>query len=164
LEKIILYVDDAAYARDFLAKASAEHIGGGEGARHWVLVTCAPRMTHRISKWVSHSARENWRGKWFAKTCDQVVPLLSRPGDVVTPLLAQGPLAELTLRLKREHGVIARVVDARRPKIGVDMEPVAPAATPAQPAKPADPKSGWSFPGVAMGLGALLVMANTLAD
>ncbi|UST54413.1 hypothetical protein NF681_04160 [Comamonadaceae bacterium OTU4NAUVB1] len=159
MEKIILYVDDAAYAREFLARATADQVGG-DGARHWMLVACAPRMTHRISKWVSHSARENWRGKWFAKTQEQVVPLLSRPGDAVTPLLAQGPLADLTLRLKREHGAGVRVVDARRPKIGVDLEPVAAIA----PAAPADGKPGWSFPGVAMGLGALLVLANGFAE
>ena len=120
MEKIILYVDDAAYAREFLARATADQVGG-DGARHWMLVACAPRMTHRISKWVSHSARENWRGNWFAETQDQVVPLLSRPGDAVTPMLAQGPLADLTLRLKRDHGAGVRVVDARRPKIGVEL-------------------------------------------
>ena len=57
MEKIILYVDDAAYAREFLAKMAAE--ANGRAPRHWVLVACAPRMTRRISKWVSHSAREN---------------------------------------------------------------------------------------------------------
>jgi len=154
VEKIILYVDDAAYARDFLAHATTEQVGAG--ARHWVLVACAPRMTHRISKWVSHSARENWRGKWFSKTQEQILPLLRRPGDAVTPVLAQGPLADLTQRLKLEHGA-ARVVDARRPKIGVDLEPVAPGQKPAH-------NSGWALPGAAMGLGALLVLANELAE
>jgi len=162
LEKIILYVDDAAYAREFLARATADQVGG-DGARHWMLVACAPRMTHRISKWVSHSARENWRGKWFAKTQDQVVPLLSRPGDAVTPLLAQGPLAELTLRLRRDHGAGVRIVDARRPKIGVELEPVAP-AVPSTPGAAPEGKAGWSFPGVAMGLGALFVLANGLVE
>ena len=76
MEKIILYVDDAAYAREFLAKVAAADAGSG-GPRQWVLVACAPRMTHRISKWVSHSARENWRAKWFAKVQDQVLPLLA---------------------------------------------------------------------------------------
>ena len=33
-------------------------------------------MTHRISKWVSHSARENWRAKWSAKVQEQVLPVL----------------------------------------------------------------------------------------
>jgi hypothetical protein len=155
LEKIILYVDDAAYAREFLAKAPPGQIGAG--ARHWVLVACAPRMTHRISKWVSHSARENWRGKWFAKTQDQVLPLLSHSGDAVTPVLAHGSLTELTQRLKVEHGAATRVVDARRPKIGIDLEPVAPDQEPRG-------QSGWAFPGAAMGLGALLVLANELAE
>jgi hypothetical protein len=51
------------------------------GPTHWVLVACAPRMTHRISKWVSHSSRENWRAKWADKLFDQVVPPLQARGD-----------------------------------------------------------------------------------
>ena len=81
MEKIILYVDDAAYAREFLARLAPD--AAGTGARHWVLVACAPRMTHRISKWVSHSARENWRAKWFAKVQEQMLPAAAarrRPG------------------------------------------------------------------------------------
>jgi hypothetical protein len=154
MEKIILYVDDAAYAREFLANAPADTVG--KGATHWVLVACAPRMTHRISKWVSHSARENWRGKWFGKVQDQIVPLLRRPGDAITPVLAQGSLTDLTQRLKLEHGA-ARVIDARRPKIGVDMEPVSP-----DQKVPAN--AAWTLPGAAMGLGALLVLANELGE
>ncbi|MBT2300821.1 hypothetical protein J7E70_10120 [Variovorax paradoxus] len=154
MEKIILYVDDAAYAREFLAKLSREAVG--TGARHWVLVACAPRMTHRISKWVSHSARENWRAKWFAKVQEQLLPALRLEGGQVTPVLAKGPLAELTQRLKLEHGA-AQVVDARRPKIGVDLEPVAPDV-------PSPGQSGWALPGAVLGMGALLVLANELSE
>jgi len=154
MEKIILYVDDAAYAREFLAKLSPEVVG--TGARHWVLVACAPRMTHRISKWVSHSARENWRSKWFAKVQEQLLPALRLEGGEVTPVLAKGPLAELTQRLKLEHGA-AQVVDARRPKIGVDLEPVAPDV-------PSPGQSGWALPGAVLGMGALLVLANELSE
>ena len=154
MEKIILYVDDAAYAREFLAKLSPEAVG--TGARHWVLVACAPRMTHRISKWVSHSARENWRAKWFAKVQEQLLPALRLEGGQVTPVLAKGPLAELTQRLKLEHGA-AQVVDARRPKIGVDLEPVAPDV-------PSPGQSGWAVPGAVLGMGALLVLANELSE
>ncbi|CAN7405552.1 hypothetical protein LJR290_005488 [Variovorax sp. LjRoot290] len=154
MEKIILYVDDAAYAREFLAKLSPEAVG--TGARHWVLVACAPRMTHRISKWVSHSARENWRSKWFAKVQEQLLPALRLEGGEVTPVLAKGPLAELTQRLKLEHGA-AQVVDARRPKIGVDLEPVAPDV-------PSPGQSGWALPGAVLGMGALLVLANELSE
>lgn len=154
MEKVILYVDDAAYAREFLARAPAD--AGGAEVRQWVLVACAPRMTHRISKWVSHSARENWRAKWFAKVQEQLLPVLTLGGTPVTPVLAKGPLTELTQRLKLEHGA-ARVVDARRPKIGVDLEPVAPDMTPAG-------QSGWALPGAIVGMGALLVLANELSE
>jgi len=107
MEKVIVYLDDAAYARAHLPAAAAP--------THWLLVACAPRMTHRISKWVSHSARENWRAKWADKLFDQVLPPLQERGDVVTPILAKGPLPELTRALLAEFGE-ARVVDARRPK------------------------------------------------
>ena len=113
-------------------------------------------MTHRISKWVSHSARENWRNKWLAKTQEQLLPLLQLEDSQVTSVLAKGPLAELTQRLKMEHGT-ARVIDARRPKIGVDLEPVAPdVQSPGQ--------SGWALPGAVLGMGALLVLANELSE
>jgi hypothetical protein len=155
MEKIILYVDDAAYARELLSRLTPEAVG--TGARRWVLVACAPRMTHRISKWVSHSARENWRNKWLAKTQEQLLPLLELEGGQVTSVLAKGPLAELTRRLKMEHGAAARVIDARRPKIGVDLEPVAPdVKSPSQ--------SGWALPGAVLGMGALLVLANELSE
>ena len=154
MEKVILYVDDAGYAREFLANAPAEP--GAAGPRQWVLVACAPRMTHRISKWVSHSARENWRAKWFAKVQEQLLPVLTSGNTPVTPVLAKGPLTELTQRLKLEHGAM-RVIDARRPKIGVDLEPVAPDQMPAG-------QSGWALPGAVLGMGALLVLANELSE
>jgi hypothetical protein len=107
MEKVIVYLDDAAYAREKLP-AAAQPV-------HWLLVACAPRMTHRISKWVSHSSRENWRGKWADKLFDQVLPPLRDRGDKVTPILAREPLPELTRALIAEHGEL-RVIDARRPK------------------------------------------------
>ena len=107
MEKVIVYLDDAGYARQQLP-ATAE-------PTHWLLVACAPRMTHRISKWVSHSARENWRAKWADKLFDQLVPELRARGDAVTPIQAKGPLPELTRSLMAEHGT-ARVLDVRRPK------------------------------------------------
>src|SRR5690606_13542810 len=108
MQKVIVYLDDPAYARQMLPA------NDGAGT-HWVLVACAPRMTHRISKWVSHSARENWRAKWADKLFDQVVPALRARGDDVTPVLARGPLPELTRELMATHGT-GRVLDVRRPK------------------------------------------------
>ena len=109
MDKVIVYLDDPAYAR--------QRMPAVDGApTHWVLVACAPRMTQRISKWVSHSARENWRAKWADKLFGQVIPPLQARGDAVTPVLAKGPLPELTRVLMAEHGT-ARVLDVRRPKM-----------------------------------------------
>jgi hypothetical protein len=104
------------------ARPHEEHGQGSAHRTHWVLVACAPRMTHRISKWVSHSARENWRAKWADKLFAQIVPGLQASGDSVTVVLAKGPLPELTEQLKAEHGT-SRVLDARRPKFGPEPSP-----------------------------------------
>ncbi|MDE2604317.1 MAG: hypothetical protein KGL68_00170 [Burkholderiales bacterium] len=133
MDKVIVYLDDPGYARQCMPRAEA-------GPTHWVLVACAPRMTHRISKWVSHSARENWRTKWADKLFGQVVPHLQARGDTVTPVLARGPLPELTRSLMAEHGT-ARVLDVRRPK---QDQPGA---------------GGRWAPGAIMGLGALLFLS-----
>lgn len=156
METIILFVDDAAYARDQL-RMHVPTDPAPAGAVHWVLVACAPRMTHRISKWVSHSARENWRAKWFAKTQEQLLPLLSQGGSPVDSVLAKGPLSELTRELKLRHGAAATVVDARRPKVGVPLEPLAPAQAPSpSTAAPARWKGALGGMG---GIGALFVLA-----
>ena len=122
MDKVIVYVDDAAYAQQVLAP-----LCGRPASAHtqWVLVACAPRMTHRVSKWVSHSTRENWRTKWADKLFAQIVPTLHAPSGAVTTVVAKGPLAELTAQIQADAGgaVAAPVVDARRPK----SEPVQPA-------------------------------------
>jgi hypothetical protein len=132
MDKVIVYLDDAAYAGQRMPAANAT-------PTHWVLVACAPRMTHRISKWVSHSSRENWRAKWADKLFEQVVPPLRARGDTVTPVLARTPLPELTRVLMAEHGT-ERVIDVRRPKA-------------------ADGEGGRAARGSLFGIGALLLLA-----
>ena len=133
MDKVIVYVDDPVYARQRLAATDA-------GPTHWLLVACAPRMTHRISKWVSHSARENWRAKWAHRLFDELVPELRARGDTVTPILARGPLPELTRSLMAEHGT-DRVLDVRRPKT-----------------EERGGQGGWS-PGGLLGMGAAMLLA-----
>ena len=121
MENIIVYVDDAGYALQLLqpmrpADRSAQ-------ATRLIVVGCAPRVTHHVSKFVTYSARDSWRRKWSDKVFGQVVPALQREGDDVVTLLAQGNLIAQTDALVRTHGV-ARVLDARRPKFGQDMQPV----------------------------------------
>ncbi len=111
--RVIVYVDDAAYAQQVLAPLCTRE---ATAPTQWVLVACAPRMTHRISKWVSHSARENWRTKWADKLFAQILPALRTPAHNVTTVVAKGPLAELTEQLQASQPAAAQVVDARRPK------------------------------------------------
>lgn len=121
MDNIIVYVDDAAYAVKLLQPMLPS--GEARNPARWILVGCAPRVTHRVSKWVTNSARESWRGKWADKVFGQIVPVLQTQGDMVLTQVARGTLCELTDALIREHGV-ARVLDARRPKFGEDLQPV----------------------------------------
>jgi hypothetical protein len=153
MDKIIVYLDDAAYAQQQLAPMQ----GGDTAARssrqstHWVLVACAPRMTQHISKWVSHSARENWRAKWAEALFERIVPQLRAAGDEVTTVMAKGPLPELTRKLAARHHA-ARILDARRPKFGQPLQPVT--------ASQQTGKDGWEVPAAVAGMGALLVLAS----
>jgi hypothetical protein len=151
MEKIIVYLDDAAYAQQQLAPMTAHAGDATAPATHWVLVACAPRMTQRISKWVSHSARQNWRARWADKLFAQIVPHLKERGDSATTVLAKGPLPELTKRLCAEHAT-SRVLDARRPKFGQDLQPVT-------ADQPTAKDERWSVPGAVLGMGAVLVLA-----
>ncbi len=149
MDKIIVYVDDAEYARQQLEPM----MGSRDPAvtTHWLVVACAPRMTQRISKWVSHSSREKWRDKWVEKMFSQVTPWMQSTNSTVTQVTAKGPLIALTEQLKREHGA-ARVMDARRPKFGHDLAPITPEQIQAQDSK-------WAVPGTVAGLGAMLILA-----
>ncbi len=121
MDNIIVYVDDAAHAVQMLQPMLPK--GSSAGPTRWIVVGCAPRVTHHVSRFVTHSARDSWRRKWSEKVFGQVVPVLHREGDAVVTLLAQGPLIAQTEALISQHGA-ARVLDARRPKFGQDMQPV----------------------------------------
>lgn len=151
MDKIIVYVDDAEYALHQLAPMESG-LPGRRQPTHWVLVACPPRMTRHISKWVNHTARENWRNKWAAKLFAQITPRLQAQGDQLTPVLAHGPLVEMTRTLLETHGT-ARVLDARRPKFGQDQAPVT-------ADQPASQDARWAVPGAVAGMGAFLVLAS----
>lgn len=123
MNNIIVYVDDAAHALQMLEPMQAAD--SANGPVRWIVVGCAPRVTHRVSKWVTHSARESWRGKWADKVFSQLTPLLQQGDDTVVTLLAESALSSQTEALCGQYGG-ARVLDARRPKFGHDMQPVSP--------------------------------------
>lgn len=138
MNPIIVYVDDAAYALPLVqALAASPHAGQS----HWLLVACAPRITHRVSKWVSHSARESWRGKWADKLFGQLQPVFATAGVQVSTVLAKGPLDDVVAQLQHTHGT-AQIVDARRPK----QEAVLPQAEAGR----------WNLPGTLAALGAMM--------
>ena len=137
----IVYVDDAAHALPLLTSLAATFEATNP---RWLLVACAPRVTHRASKWASHRTRENWRNQWADKLFSQLTPSLqtsnaSVPADV-TPLLARQPLPELLTELQQTYGQV-QVVDARRPKREAPVQ---------------KPQSRWGPSGLIAGMGSLL--------
>lgn len=150
MDKIIVYLDDAEFARHELVPMKLA-ASDARPATHWILVACPPRMTRHIGKWINQSARDTWRNNWAEKLFARIAPVLQAQGDRVTTLLAHGLLVELTRELQLQHGA-ARVLDARRPKFGQAMPPV----TPDQPPRG---ESGWSVPSAVAGMGAVLVLA-----
>lgn len=151
MDKIIVYLDDPEFAQHHLVPMKNEPTAGLRHPTHWVLVACPPRLTRHISKWVHHAARANWRAKWAEKLFARITPALRAQGDQMTLVVAHGPLIELTQELQSQHGM-ARVLDARRPKFGQDMPPVA-------PDQPVPNENRWSLPGAVAGMGAVLVLA-----
>ena len=154
METIILYVDDADYLREHIGQSAPDM--PAHTPLRWLLVGCSPRLPRHAGKWVTAEASQGWHEDWFDALKAQAVPLLEQQGGQVTPMLAHGPLMALTARLRREHGA-TRVVDLRRPKVGVDLEPVA-------PDHPPPARSGWAVPAAVTGLGALLILAKELMD
>ncbi len=117
LDTYIVYLDDASYGQQQLADVLRQpHV------KRFVLVACAPRMTRRIGKWLSHSARENWLDKWCNKLFDQFVPMIAK-SDHVFCEVATGPLQNYTEMLLKDLGR-AQIIDARRPKFGVELQPL----------------------------------------
>ncbi len=125
METIIVFIDDADYAVQMLQPMlpATNHT-----PTRWVLVGCAPRITRRISKWVTQSARHSWQSAWADKVFAQVLPVLRQPGrtscEIVTHLAPsrQSP-SDLTQSFTQQYGN-SRVLDARRPKLGHELQPV----------------------------------------
>lgn len=124
METIIVFIDDADYALQMLQPMlpATDH-----APTRWVLVGCAPRITRRISKWVTQSARLGWQTAWADKVFAQVLPPLqqNRTGDEVITHLAPSrqSLCDLTHSFTQQYGS-SRVLDARRPKLGHELQPV----------------------------------------
>lgn len=121
MERIAVFVDDVDHAQQLLGPLLAE----GTPQAHWVVVACAPRLTHRIGKWVAHSSREQWREHWARTLRDRLEPLFrGREFAACEWVLARGPLDRLSARLRGRLGAELRLLDLRRPKLGVALPPI----------------------------------------
>ena len=122
METIIVYVDDADYAQ--LPLQEALQLPNAHKA-HWILVGCAPRITHRVSRFVSNRARENWRTKWAERLFQDYGAFFAAQGVKLTTVLAREPLPQVLKALQAEHGETAQIMDMRRPKMQEATAPVA---------------------------------------
>ncbi|CAN5591813.1 hypothetical protein BH09PSE5_BH09PSE5_31510 [soil metagenome] len=149
MEKIVVFVNDAEYARHIL-----EPMLSGEGPTQWVVVACPPTLTRHISRWVSNSAREQWKVRWAAEVFGELEPgLKAKPGSTVERLVAKRPLAELTAKLQVRLGEV-RLLDARRHRVGRTEEPLSATQPPAA-------SSNWAYPvAVTSGLSVMLALTD----
>jgi hypothetical protein len=126
MKTTIVYVDDAEYAREVLLPLlPTGHAQNTNDASHWIVVACAPNVTNDVGKWVSAEAKNLWRDDWAIALFGQIKPILSVMGNTVSTQLADTKLSliEQTENLLKLHKG-AKVIDARRPKFGQDLQPV----------------------------------------
>lgn len=146
MENIIVVLDDPDYALKILTPMKNEGT-----PTQWVLLACPPRLTRHIGRWVNQASREAWRKRWTQELLEKIKPVLGTSGDRVQWRIAKGALVEQTRQLQAEFAT-HRVLDARRPKLGQDQDPVT-------TDQPTEHSSRWTLPGGAAAMGAALLMA-----
>ncbi len=146
MEKIIVVVNDAEYALQMVAPMKND-----ANPTQWVMLVCPPKFTRHVSRWVSRNALSAWRDKWAQELIQVVKPVMTLGGDTFHWRCNQGALPEEIKRLQQEYGT-QRVLDARRPKVGVDQQPVS-------VSQPVTSNTSWSIPGGVAVMGAVLIAA-----
>lgn len=118
METLIVYVNDAEYARNQLATMI-----DAQQPTKCVLVGCPPKLNRHISRWISGGARKKWQTQWSDTACAEITKAFASEGHHFVHRVAFGPLINVTKQLQGEfHG--ARVLDARRPKLAQTHEPL----------------------------------------
>jgi hypothetical protein len=101
---------------------------------------------------LTHAAQKKWRQEWTLEATDELLNMLQDLGNTVSVRTVQGPLVEFTKQVKAEVG-FARVVDARRPKLSVNLSPVT-------SDQPQEKPSNWTLPGGVLAMSAVIVMTS----
>lgn len=149
MDKIAVFLNDAAHA-----EAALKPLLQSGQPNHWILVACPPTLTRHIGRWVSASARMQWRERWSNDLFAQIEPVFkAQAGSRVEKMMAKRPLIEVATRLDQRLGAV-KVFDARRPRLGRPDEPV-------QAGAPDRELSRWTYPvAVSTGLSAMLALAD----
>jgi hypothetical protein len=150
METFIVYIDDKQYALQQIVPMLPAS-GSQTASANWILIGCPPRLNRHTGRWLTRTAQNKWRQEWTRENTEALVHLLENVGNKVSVRTVQGPLAEFTKQIRGEVG-LARVVDARRPKLSVNLDPV----TQDQPQE----KSTWTLPGGVLAMSAAIVMAS----
>jgi len=150
METYIVYIDDKQYALQQIVPMLPAS-GSQTASANWILIGCPPRLNRHTGRWLTRTAQNKWRQEWTRENTEALVHLLENIGNKVSVRTVQGPLAEFTKQIRGEVG-LARVVDARRPKLSVNLDPV----TQEQPQE----KSTWTLPGGVLAMSAAIVMAS----
>jgi hypothetical protein len=146
MEKIIVVMNDAEYALQMLAPMRSN-----VSPTQWVLLVCPPKLTRHVNRWVSRHSLNAWRNKWAQDVIELVKPVMTLGGDALHWKCSQASIPDEIKRMQQEFGT-QRVLDARRPKIGVEQQPVS-------ASQPITTNNSWSIPsGVAM-MGVMLIAA-----
>ena len=150
METFIVYIDDKQYALQQVIPMLPV-TGQTSQVANWILIGCPPRLNRHTGRWLTHTAQKKWRQDWTKETTAELAQKLEGGGNTVSVRVAHGALSELTKQIKGEVG-LARVIDARRPKLSVNLDPV----TSEQPQE----KSTWALPSGVLAMSAAIVMAS----
>lgn len=121
MPRLLIHVDDADHACGQLEPWLAAHAGH---LVECIVVLSAPRITHRIGKWLAHASREQWRQRWGDRQRERLEPCLLRhaPGCRVEWIQARQPLGEIVEAVRTRHGTELTVLDVRRRKPPTDAD------------------------------------------
>jgi hypothetical protein len=115
-----------------------------------VVIACPPRLTRHARRFLQAEHVLRWRAEWATNATTQAFAGLGANGQVIETRVPSTSLQQLTRQLHRTHGPL-RVVDARRPKFGLDL----PALTAGQTLQ----RWRLELPSAIAGLGAALILA-----
>ena len=108
METFAVYINDHEHGpRQILSLLN------GQAPAHWVLLTCPPRMSRHLGRWLSQPAKKKWRQRWSDDVLREVTERLRAKEDTFEVRVLRHPQAKVERELRREFPGL-RLIDARR--------------------------------------------------